>query len=147
MVVLYLDISVYLGGGLPQQPPPLVSLRNLVMGAVLYAHDPPQGLFSQLLGSSCLTALTHPLSLGIASAKESILVQGHVLFHEQSTLSDRSPTGYKGPALSPQLKTTLKGHPSSRAPVESAEASLRPYHIPVPPSAQPAPSPPLQSLF
>lgn len=96
----------------------------------------PTGLFLPALGGGCLTALICPLYLRIASAEESILDQGHNRFSRQSIPSDWSVTGCKGPAPSPQLETTLKGHPSSRTPVESAEALLSLYRSPAPPSAQ-----------
>lgn len=97
---------------------------------------PPPRTYSPSFGRRLSDSSHLSTSLRIASAEESILVQGHSHFPRRSIPSDWSVTGCQGPAPSPQLKTSLKSHSISRTPVESAEASLGLYRSPAPPSAQ-----------
>lgn len=54
--------------------------------------------------------------LGVASAKESCLSQGHVSFLEQPTWNDWLLLRHQSLPPLPQLRATLKGHLSNRVP-------------------------------
>lgn len=123
LVYIMSDISVYPEVGLPTATSLTAITGNPCQGCCavlprwpLQAILPAAGRW--LFGSSHLSTLCR-----VASAEESVLVQGHTHSPGQSPASDWSKTESKGPASSLQLKkTALMDHPSFPAPGESAEA-------------------------